>query len=345
MTTTSLITHLPDTLAPYLLRRGEGQRYLFGKQLATVIANFQSTGDILSAAIISGPKGESFPLHTHQHTYESIFVLEGKVQFVINGQSHLLLPGDYAHIPPMTEHAYQLLAHRNAFISYSIAGNVTDIYEILGQAHAPYEYPAVSDHTYSTEHLQQAMQQADITFATSETVFPDYELVNNSVIPDAVESYVLESGEGTKLLTGDQLHRLLATQASTDGDYIMVSTEGPKGDAIVSHYHEHHTETFFCVQGQMTMWANGEEVQLLPGDFLHVSAGTVHSYRLDTHYTKFVGVLLSGLFEPFFRLLGDEYEHYIFPDTPGPLRMDRVIANIQSLDLKVVTPPGGHRPE
>lgn len=55
--TTSLTTHLPNTVAPYLLRRGEGKRYLFGKQLATVIANFQSTGDILSAAILSGPKG------------------------------------------------------------------------------------------------------------------------------------------------------------------------------------------------------------------------------------------------------------------------------------------------
>jgi quercetin 2,3-dioxygenase len=115
----------------------------------------------------------------------------------------------------------------------------------------------------------------------------------------------------------------------------VVSSEGPKGDRIIDHYHEHHTETFYCLEGQMTMWANGEEIVLNPGDFLHVPAHTVHSYRLDSPYTKMVGLLVSGLFEPFFRTLGDQYEHHIFPAEPQPLHFDRVIKNIHTLDLKM----------
>lgn len=139
-------------------------------------------------------------------------------------------------------------------------------------------------------------------------------------------------------MTGDQLHRIVAAQKNTDGQFIVVSSEGPKGDRIVDHYHEHHTETFYCLEGQMTMWADGQEIQLNPGDFLHVPANTVHSYRLDSHYTKMVGVLVPGLFEPFFRTLGDPYEGHIFPSEPQALRFDRVLQNIEALDLKVMKP-------
>jgi quercetin 2,3-dioxygenase len=48
-----------------------------------------------------------------------------------------------------------------------------------------------------------------------------------------------------------------------------------------------------------------------------------------------VGLLVSGLFEPFFRTLGDQYKHHIFQAEPQPLRFDRVIKNIHILDLKM----------
>lgn len=342
MTTSTLITHLPDQKMPYLLRKGDGKRYLFGNQVATVIANAASTGDIFAAAVIGGPKGESFPMHSHPNTYESIYVMEGRVQFVIDGQSHLLLPGDYAHITPGTEHAYKMIGHRNVFISYSISGDITAIYPELGEEYAYVEYPHTSEHVYTEEHIRQAEAKSDILFSAEATDFPAYELVSQSVVPETVSSYVLESGEGVRLLTGDQIHRLLATQKTTNGEYIVVASDGPKGDEIVSHYHDHHTETFFCTQGRMTMWANDEEIQLFPGDFLHVPAGTVHSYRLDDHFTKVVGVLVSGLFEPFFRLLGDEVEQYMFPNAPGAAQIERLMANKDILDLNIVAPPNAH---
>lgn len=43
----TLCTHsLPKEKMPYLLRSGEGERYLFGRQVATVMANGRSTGDL-----------------------------------------------------------------------------------------------------------------------------------------------------------------------------------------------------------------------------------------------------------------------------------------------------------
>ncbi len=336
MMSVSLTTELPEEKKPYLLRSGDGRRYVFGQQVATVIADFKSTGDVLELTTISGGKGETFPLHRHKDAFESIYVMEGKIEFMLDGVNYLLTAGDYVHIPPGIAHAYRMAGHRNRFASYSIKGNLTAIYELLGEPYPYFEHPTTAMNSYSENQLTEASNRADIVFLQDAVQWGEYNSPEESHNPRSVAPYVLENGEGDRLLTGDQLHRILATQENTNGEYIFVASDGPKGDPIVEHFHNHHTETFFCVQGQMTMWANGEEVKLFPGDFLHVPAGTLHSYRLDSHYTKVVGMLVSGLFEPFFRALGEPHETYTFPTEPGPLRMDRVMAIIDELDLNVV---------
>ncbi len=44
---------LPKEKMPYLLRSGEGERYLFGRQVATVMANGRSTGDLFEIVLLS----------------------------------------------------------------------------------------------------------------------------------------------------------------------------------------------------------------------------------------------------------------------------------------------------
>ena len=66
MMTTSDGRSLPGTCAPYLIRDGEGERYLVGSQLATVIARPEDTAGRLECVIWSGGKGASMPIHRHQ---------------------------------------------------------------------------------------------------------------------------------------------------------------------------------------------------------------------------------------------------------------------------------------
>ncbi|PRS07318.1 quercetin 2,3-dioxygenase [Bacillus halotolerans] len=329
---------LPKEKVPYLRRSGEGERYLFGRQVATVMANGKSTGDLFEIVLLSGGKGDAFPLHIHKNTHEGLLVLDGKLELTLDGEHHLLAAGDYANIPAGTPHSYRMQSHRTRLVSYTMKGNVAHMYSVLGTPYDHAEHPPHASEEVSKERFSKAAEAADIIFAEDENRAGAPKLVEKTELPAGVVPYVLESGEGDRLLTGDQLHRIVAAQKNTDGQFIVVSSEGPKGDRIVDHYHEHHTETFYCLEGQMTMWADGEEIQLNPGDFLHVPANTVHSYRLDSHYTKMVGVLVPGLFEPFFRTLGDPYEGHIFPSEPQALRFDRVLQNIDTLDLKVMKP-------
>lgn len=71
----TLCTHsLPKEKMSYLLRSGEGERYLFGRQVATVMANGRSTGDLFEIVLLSGEKEMPFRFtSTRTHMKEFSF--------------------------------------------------------------------------------------------------------------------------------------------------------------------------------------------------------------------------------------------------------------------------------
>jgi quercetin 2,3-dioxygenase len=336
--TGQLSTTLPADKRPYLLRDSEGPRYLFGTQLASLIATAQSSGSLFELVALSGGKGDAFPAHRHTRAHEAIYVLNGLVELTLDGSSYLLAPGDYAHIPASRTHAYYMRSHHTRLLSCTSKGEVANLYSLVGEPTELRVHPPQGEPVNLRERLADAGSSADIALA-DDVPAGDPQPVTNTTVPDGVTPYVIASGGGIHRVVGRDVYTLLATQATTGGEFIALDNEGPRGTAIIQHFHELHTETFFAVAGQMTMWANGQEFQLQPGDFLHVPPGTVHSFRLDSHYTKFFSVFTPGLFEPFFHTLGTPYEGHIFPAEPGPARFDRLMQHAGELDLKIVGPP------
>lgn len=332
---------LPDEKNAYFLASGEGERYLFGTQLATLIAPAKSTGHMFELVVVTGAKGDAFPLHYHERAHEGLFLLDGRLELTLNGHTHLLTRGDYACIPAGTPHGYRMRSHRTRLLSFTVGDEVARLYSMIGESFVGFEPPEKALRTDFATPFAAAESGADFKLVTHAPDGDTCQLVEGGEVPGAVVPYVLEAGEGIRLVASDQLFTVLATQACTDGQFIAVMTEGPEGNAIIQHYHERHTEMFFCLDGRMTVWANGQELPFGPGDFLHIPANTVHSYRLDAPYTRFLGFLTPGLFEPFFYTIGDPYEAHIFPFKPGPFHFDRLMQAAQTgqLDLKVVGPP------
>ncbi|PAD38447.1 quercetin 2,3-dioxygenase [Terribacillus sp. 7520-G] len=324
----------PQNKQAYLLRNEEGECYIINKQVIKILADAASTGNLFSLVQITGSKGEASPLHVHDQQHESIYVIDGLLELTINNEIHTLASGDYAHLPAGTVHQYKTLRNRTRFYSFSTDGSMADMYRNIAEPYA-----------YTVPHSEAA---DSITAAALHDLDHDYRIVTDppqgliaakqitaAELPDAAVPYVVESGAGESMLAADQLFTFLATQATTDKKYLAVMTEGYAGEAVPVHHHEKHTECFLCLEGKMTMWADGEEFHLEKGDFLHVPAHIEHSFRLDVHHTKFIGFLASGLFEKFFRLLGEPYEHSELPKTPGAFSFQRVLENIHELDLKL----------
>ena len=335
---------LPNEKKPYFIKNGEGERYLFGTQVASLVATTESTGDMIEIVQLWGGKGDSFPAHVHKQAHEGIVVLDGRLEVQLDGQLYLLTAGDYVSIPAGTVHAYRMQSHRTRFYSFTINGHVAKLYSIIGEPFSKFERPPVSTNHLNFDILNQHPAGLDIKFVNSHPTEGLPQMIRGNAIPQEVQPYVLESGEGVHLLSGDTVHTLLTTKAATDSKFLVLVSEGPKGQAIGEHAHELTNETFMCLQGEMTLWVDGEELHLSPGDFAYVPANTPHRFRCDAHYTKFFGLLTPGEFEDFFRILGDPYEHPIFPSEPAAYRFDRVIQRINELDLKLLGKPPGAPP-
>jgi quercetin 2,3-dioxygenase len=329
---------LPGTNEAHCLPDGAGERYLVGGQLTTVIARPEDTGGLLEAVVASGRKGAEFPLHEHPVGHEAMLVLDGSVDLRLGADLFHLSRGDYASIPPGTAHGYTMRGHYSRLMAWTVNGKAALLQTTLGEPVAAGAYGPGDSAPLLPDRRSRAEADADVRFLT-EGQSPDGAAVSSPTAPDGVVPYVIRAGEGERLLAGDQLFTFLSHQGNTNGAFIALTTIGPQGGPIPKHFHEKHAETFFCVDGRMTMWGGEDEVTLHPGDFLHVPAGTIHSYRLDAPYTRFVGLLAPGLFEPFFRAMCEPFAGYVFPSTPGPVRFDRVMQRMRELDLKLVDPP------
>lgn len=254
--------------------------------------------------------------------------MAGEVLVSFSDKTYHLNQGDFAHIPKDIAHQIECVAPDTKTLYFSGAGALSSVFKALSDREKngdenQYILPDTIDFQLVTDFVPASTPEAAMILDR----------------PDGIVPYVIAKGGGEHMIIEDQLQTFLVRQNNTGGQYLIVLTEGPKGNAIIQHYHKRHTECFYSLEGNMSMWNEGQITPLTPGDFLHVPAFTKHSYRLDSPYTKFIGILSPGLFEPFFDALCTPYLEHTLPEKPGPARIDRVLKNYDKLDLYFVSPP------
>lgn len=320
---------LPGQQQPYFLDAGEGKRYMLGPFLATIIGSQQDTGSLMEGVVLTGAKNSVMPLHRHNNSQEAIYVLEGSAVLRLADKGFVLEGGDYTSVPPGTAHGFRFTSHRTRLLTWTFGDSVAAMYATLGQ---PTDCTIYSTRAELPD-WKQPLPGVDVEFLSDEpsTIRRGEK---SSVAPPYVEPYVIPAGEGERMMAGDMLFTFLTDGRQSDGKFLALMSDGPKGQRIPNHLHEKHTETFFCLNGCVSMTAGEEHVSLRPGDFLHVPARTPHTFQLTGNNTRFIQFHASGLNEPFFRYMCEPCEEHTFLQPPPPFRFDRVIQHMAELDVK-----------
>ncbi|SIT02949.1 quercetin 2,3-dioxygenase [Alicyclobacillus vulcanalis] len=329
--------------ACYCLRSGEGESYRVGGQLVTILADKETTEGRFDLVRISGGKGNTFPLH-RAVSHSAIYVLEGSLELQLNDEHFMLTQGDFASIPAGVVQGYEMKSHCTQFLLVTVGGHKSSLFRALGTAYSAPIHPAPCGESPTPEDVAKAG-------APYVEVLGSYKPANQKgygyygKLPDRVIPYVLEAREGERRLLGDQLHTLLLHREAADNAMLCATAEGPKGLKVIDHYHEHITETFYCLRGRVSVWGDGVEYNLVPGDLVHVPTKGVHAYRLDTHDARFFSVITPGDFVNFFRTVGDPYKEYVYPPVPSPFHADRLFQYAEQLDIHIVGSAAGTRDE
>ncbi|GAA4981593.1 quercetin 2,3-dioxygenase [Kineococcus glutinatus] len=339
-TFTPVRNDLPGEPVPYYVANGEGHRYEVDGQLWTIIARAVDTGGLFDAAYVMGPRGARTPFHVHRDQQRSFLLVRGSVQVWLGGSSRVLVPGDSFNVPAGTALAYRMLAHGTRLLTWAAPGGSLAYVEAIGDRVDAHVHPARTGRSTSPAEREQAGAPLGITFPTGEEVAAAERW--DAGLPAGVEPYFLRAGEGDRLATPNALYSYLSRGRNTDHRYFAIHTAGGHSDYFGRHFHREHTENFLCLAGRVWLYANGTEVLLTPGDFLHAPAGTIHTFAFDAHQTEMLGILTPDVFEPFFSVLGSPTDDHVYDEStalvgPPPVH---VLQKLQDeLDLVLVGPP------
>ena len=92
------------TLAPVIRRAGEGEkRWFFGGGIFTW--KLSSAHEDIGLWEVDMVEGKWTPIHTHPVS-ESMWVLEGQIQYRVNDDEHELGAGDFVMVPAGVPHAF-----------------------------------------------------------------------------------------------------------------------------------------------------------------------------------------------------------------------------------------------
>jgi quercetin 2,3-dioxygenase len=154
---------LPDEQRPYFLKAGEGPRSVLGGALQTVLCGAAQTDGKITMTTIESGKSSRFPAHAHERTTEGLYVMDGRLRVWLDGEEHLLTGGDYASIPPGTEHAWASEAHYTKFVAQSTPGGLEALFASAGEETPHHMFPRDAE-AFDVDRLAEAAKGLDVAF-------------------------------------------------------------------------------------------------------------------------------------------------------------------------------------
>lgn len=98
---------------------------------------------------------------------------------------------------------------------------------------------------------------------------------------------------------------------SKPGSYFMMEALVPPGGGPPPHIQTREEEGFYILEGSVTFWADGNEVEAGPGTFLHVPRGALHNFRNQSEDAArmLIWFAPAGI-ETMFSMMAKEPERY-----------------------------------
>jgi mannose-6-phosphate isomerase-like protein (cupin superfamily) len=95
----------------------------------------------------------------------------------------------------------------------------------------------------------------------------------------------------------------LATGEATGGAFCLVDERAVKGESVPLHRHDADMESFYILQGELTLFVGDGPGVLAPaGSFAHVPGGVVHGFRVESEAARYL-ILTTPRHGEFYRAI------------------------------------------
>jgi len=120
---------------------------------------------------------------------------------------------------------------------------------------------------------------------------------------DGTGAYVHQVGQAELRWMGETSTYFLATGDGTDCAFCLVEERANRGDSVPLHRHPDDMESFYVLEGELTIYIDGETGISAPaGSFAHLPGGTVHGFRVESENARYL-ILTTPRHGEFYRAI------------------------------------------
>src|SRR5581483_8765471 len=127
--------------------------------------------------------------------------------------------------------------------------------------------------------------------------------------------------------------------AETGGALAQVETDDPRGTAPPLHVHHGEEETFYVLDGELTVVVDGERLELSTGDFAVVPRGVPHAYLVRSERARMLVTFSPAGFEEVLGDLGVAVEGDEPPADAVQPSPEQAVAAFAAYGCELVGPP------
>src|SRR3954462_9499471 len=101
-------------------------------------------------------------------------------------------------------------------------------------------------------------------------------------------AYIHRPKEGELRWMGETSTRFLAAGEDTGGAFCLVDEQSNRGESVPLHRHPEDMESFYVLEGELTLFIGNEGVRAPAGSFSHIPGGTVHGFRIESDQARYL---------------------------------------------------------
>ena len=146
--------------------------------------------------------------------------------------------------------------------------------------------------------------------------------------------------EGECIYAGGDLYRFLAVKNETGGYYGLWEAIVPPGGGPPPHLHRREEEGFYVIDGCVTVYADGLEIDAVPGSFVHMPRGSKHWFRNNTENdAKMLVLVAPGGMEAMFQETGTTVRDRTSPIPPlSETEKQRILNAAPAYGIEILKP-------